>query len=413
MIQKNTISLLLVDDEEAFRQALAKRLKRRNMLVKQASDGNEALAALKDFPAHVVVMDVKMPGMDGLEALPLIRRDHPDCEVILLTGRAAVEDGITGIRNGAFDYLQKPVDNENLANKIRQAYDKRRRQKELEQEAAMRRSLEQKMAAAERLASLGTLAAGVAHEINNPLATISEAAGFMKLVLEKESQGEKIDKDRLALALEKIEKSVKRARRTTMQLLGFAGQPETVMREVNLDELSDEVLLLVSGQASKQGVTVIRETNSSPILWWTDPHRLRQVMINLVSNGIAACCPGGKVKIQASVSGENAVISVRDNGQGIPGENLERIFEPFFTTKPPGKGTGLGLFVSRDMIDRLGGSIGVESHVGKGTCFKILLPKNASPCKKDENESNWRHKAMEFKRRDYNGACSDQYSSGG
>ena len=299
-------------------------------------------------------MDVKMPGMGGLEALDAIRRRHPQTEVILLTGHAAVDDGITGIRSGAFDYLQKPAETENLLNKIQQAYDKGRRQREIAQEAEMREALQKQMATAERLASLGTLAAGVAHEINNPLAIIAEAAGYMRLLLDKEECRAMPFHDRFEKALNKMEKSVKRARRTTMQLLGFAGQPDAVYREIELDDLVEEVILLVSGQASGAGVTVIKEQNPDSAALWTDPHRLRQVLINLASNGIAACDRGGRVTISFGFSDGMAFIQVKDTGSGIPKENLERIFEPFFTTKPPGQGTGLGLFVSLDIIKRLG-----------------------------------------------------------
>ena len=404
MNQEKVISLLLVDDEDAFRQALAKRLSRRHMDVSQAASGEEALKALQASPVHVVVMDIKMPGMGGLEALSHIRHDFPKTEVILLTGHAAMEDGIAGIRSGAFDYLQKPVETENLANKIRQAFDKGQHQQDLAREAELRESLQRQMATAERLASLGTLAAGVAHEINNPLAIISEAAGYMQLLLKKEECHNMPFHDRLEKALGKIEKSVKRARRTTMQLLGFAGQPDAVYREIELDDLVEEVMLLVSGQASSAGVTVIKEQPSCPVTLWTDPHRLRQVLINLVSNGIAACDRGGRVSIGFSLADANALIRIRDTGHGIAKENLERIFEPFFTTKPPGKGTGLGLFVSLDIINRLGGAIQVKSKVGQGTSFQVSVPRLGTACPEMCNDIDWRDKARELERRDNHGA---------
>ncbi|MBI9075473.1 MAG: response regulator [Desulfatibacillum sp.] len=404
MNNEKAIKLLLVDDEDAFRQALAKRLGRREMDVFQASTGEEALEVLKATPANVVVMDVKMPGMGGLDALSRIRHEHPGTEVILLTGQAAVEDGITGIRSGAFDYLQKPVETENLVNKIRQAFDKGKHRTDLAKEAEMRESLERQMATAERLASLGTLAAGVAHEINNPLAIIAEAAGYMRLLLKKEECATIPFHDQLEKALGKIEKSVGRAKRTTMQLLGFAGQPDAVYREIELDDLVEEVILLVSGQASGMGVTVIKEQNPCPIILWTDPHRLRQVLINLVSNGIAACDRGGRVFIGSAFSEGMAVIHVRDTGHGIPKENMDRIFEPFFTTKPPGQGTGLGLFVSLDIIKRLGGAIQVESKVGQGACFRVSVPRRGKACPEVSNDIDWRDKARELERRDNHGA---------
>ncbi|SHL05969.1 His Kinase A (phospho-acceptor) domain-containing protein [Desulfatibacillum alkenivorans DSM 16219] len=403
MSTEKAVKVLLVDDEDAFRQALAKRLERRRIEVFQAADGKSALEALKAFPVNVAVMDVKMPGMDGLETMACIKRDFPDTEVILLTGHAAVEDGIAGIRAGAFDYLQKPVETENLLNKIHQAYDKSRHQHDLAKEAELREALEKQMATAERLASLGTLAAGVAHEINNPLAIISEAAGYLQLLLKKDECREMPFHDRFEKAIEKIEKSVKRARRTTMQLLGFAGQPDAVYREIELDDLVEEVILLAAGQASAAGVTVAKEKNPSSVTLWTDPHRLRQVLINLVSNGIAACGRGGRVSLSFDSSNDWATIQVKDTGHGIPKENLERIFEPFFTTKPPGKGTGLGLFVSLDIVKRLGGDMQVKSKVGKGTIFQVSVPRLSKTCPGVCNDIDWRDKARELERRDNHG----------
>lgn len=400
---KKGIQVLLVDDEDGFRQTLAKRLGRKGLLISQAQTGEKALALLEQSPVDVVVLDIKMPGMGGLEALAHIKRKYPAIEVILLTGHAAMDDGIYGIKNGAFDYLQKPVEHENLLNKISQASEKKQREKERAEETEQRASMEKQMVSAERLASLGTLAAGVAHEINNPLAIIAESAGFMRLLMEKDELVNMPHLDSFANAIGKIEKSVGRAKKTTMQLLGFASEPDTVLREIDIGELLEEVALLVSGQATDKGVVIEKEEICEKILLWTDPQGLRQVLVNLVSNGVAACEPGGRVILGSVAVNEHVEIWVRDTGKGIPRENLEKIFEPFFTTKPPGEGTGLGLFVSLDIMDRLGGKIKVKSKVGSGTGFTVRIPRLYKPGQKKDRDTNWLDKAREFERRNNHG----------
>jgi two-component system NtrC family sensor kinase len=233
MAHMENINLLLVDDENQFRQTVAKRLAKRGAKVRQASSGQECLDSMAEEPVDVVVLDVKMPGMDGIETLHRIKEKHPDTEVIMLTGQASTRDGVDGIKSGAFDYLSKPIELEHLISKIKQAFDKRIREREKQKEQDFRAKMEQQMIATERLASLGTLAAGVAHEINNPLAIIKEAAGWMKSILEKDEIAHMPRKGDFEMALGKIENGVERVRRITHQLLGSVKQTDSTISEVN------------------------------------------------------------------------------------------------------------------------------------------------------------------------------------
>ena len=369
------IRLLLVDDEDDFRRAMAKRLARRDLGCDQAANGNECLSILEKKPMDVVVLDVKMPGMSGMDVLQNIKDTYPNTEVILLTGHATTFDGIEGIKSGAFDYLMKPIELEHLYNKIIQAYDKIQRISAEKKEAEYRKQVERQMIATERLASLGTLAAGVAHEINNPLAIIRESAGWMQQLFAREELKNIPRHDDFTKALDKVEKSVERASRTTHQLLGFVGKSEPLVSEVNLMELVEESLRLITHEVKNRDITIERRMEPSLNSIQSDPYQLRQVLLNLLTNAVHAIKSVGTITISLKDLGDSQVIMVSDTGQGIPRENLAKIFEPFFSTKPPGEGTGLGLFVTRGILEKLGGTIKVESTVGLGTSMSIRLPK--------------------------------------
>lgn len=380
------IRLLLVDDEEDFRRTISKRLKRRGITPEQAENGEVCLSILEQKPMDVVVLDVKMPGMNGIETLRHIKEKYPKTEVIMLTGHATTQDGVDGIKEGAFDYLTKPIELEHLLGKIRQANEKILREQEKLREAEFRAKMEQQMIATERLASLGTLAAGVAHEINNPLAIIKESVGWMNVILNKEELARIPRKQDLSKALEKIENAIERATRITRQLLGSVKETDSVLAEIKISELADEAIGLTKKEAGNKDIEIAKDIDPSIGSIWSDPYKLRQVLINLITNAISATGSGGKITIKIENTAEGMCLSVSDTGHGIPKENLEKIFEPFFSTKPPGEGTGLGLFVSRRIIENLGGKIEVDSQFGYGTTFLVRLPKYIK--KKDSPDEN-------------------------
>ncbi len=376
---QSSVQVLLVDDEADFRQTVARRLAHRGIDVKQARDGAECLDILAQHPMDVVVTDVLMPGMNGIELLRRIKANYPEIEVILLTGQVTALDGVEGIKSGAFDYLRKPIELEHLRKKISQAHDKIKRLAEQKREAQFRARMEKQMAATERLAALGTLATGVAHEINNPLAIINEASGWLKLLLNKIDAADMPRRSDFLKALAKIETSIARIKRITHQMLGFARSDPPHFAEINARQLIDEALELVRPQARDAQIELLGPANAESLLIWSDPYAMRQVLINLLTNALHATGPGGTVLAELDWRDADVTICISDTGVGIPTENLEKIFEPFFTTKPPGQGTGLGLFLTRGIIKKLGGTITVDSQLGRGSRFILNLPRHACP----------------------------------
>ena len=224
-----------------------------------------------------------------------------------------------------------------------------------------------------QLASIGQLAAGVAHEINNPLALINETAGYVKDLFVIKKQYSKDDE--LLENIDYILEAVERCGTITRQLLGFARKFDVKIQRVNLNEVISDVLVFHNKEAEYRNVKVFVEVSKDIPEIETDRGKLQQVLLNLVNNAFQAVDDGCILDITASPDGANKVsITISDNGCGMPEENLTKIFEPFFTTKERGKGTGLGLTITYGLVKKLHGNISVKSRENEGTTFIITLP---------------------------------------
>ncbi len=229
-----------------------------------------------------------------------------------------------------------------------------------------------------KLASLGELAAGVAHEINNPLAIILTGNQVIRDIADEVSDLEEEFKTQLYECLAQADGQVLRCNMITHNLLRFARRSKSIIEEVNLNNCISEVIELMEKRAKSSGVSFERDFNELLPKVRTDASQLQQVFVNLFSNAIDAHegKPYGSIKVTTRSEGKKGgvEIAVSDTGSGIPAHVLEKMFDPFFTTKPVGKGTGLGLSISYNIINNLGGEIRVQSSVGKGTEFTIFLP---------------------------------------
>jgi len=228
----------------------------------------------------------------------------------------------------------------------------------------------------QKLSSIGRLAAGVAHEINNPLAIINEKAGLMKDIIAM--QGEFPAREKILAQVESVLRTVERCRGITHRMLGFARRMDVSIEELDLGEIVTECAGFLSNEAMHRKVEVRLDIDPLLPRINSDRSQLQQVFLNLFNNALAAVSDGGHIEATArpisGEEGEGVEIVVADNGCGMSDETLKHIFEPFFTTKK-GKGTGLGLSITYGIIKRLGGEIAVESAQGVGTTLTITLPK--------------------------------------
>jgi two-component system, NtrC family, sensor kinase len=253
--------------------------------------------------------------------------------------------------------------------------------KELMRMERQKAASDEMMMQSSKMAALGKMAAGIAHEINNPLAVINEKAGWLKDLLGMEDVKDSKNWQDFAETVGKIEQHVVRAKTVTHRLLGFARRMEPVTERVNLNSVLDETIEFLKNEARYRNIEI--QSNYAPDLPLTtsDSTQLQQVFLNIMNNAIDAIGKEGRILIYTRYISQNHELGVEisDNGPGMPKEVLAKVFDPFFTTKEVGKGTGLGLSISYSIMEKLGGRIMVASEAGQGTTFNIYLPVKQEP----------------------------------
>ena len=227
----------------------------------------------------------------------------------------------------------------------------------------------------EKMATVGRLAAGIAHEINNPLQMITSQAGWIGELLPDEDPTLVKNIGEYRKAVDQIKHHVQRAGTITHRLLGFSRKMSSQQEKVQVNDLIEETVSFVEREAEYNNITIEKKLAKNLPVTMTDGPQLQQVFLNLINNAIDAVGHGGKIELSSKVGDDGKmVMEFADNGPGISPENIKQIFDPFFTTKDPGKGTGLGLYISYDIIQKLGGSIAVANRKSGGAVFTIVLP---------------------------------------
>jgi two-component system NtrC family sensor kinase len=237
-----------------------------------------------------------------------------------------------------------------------------------------RKQMEAQLLQAGKMAAIGELAAGVAHEINNPTAIISGTAEQLQFLIDECADRPEEIKKRLLKHISTITEQAARCKRITQGLLNFARRTEIHTTEVNVTKLIQETVALLENRALTEKKNI--KTRIFPDLptLQADPHQLEQVFLNLVNNALDAIDENGTVTMEVRAEKSSVFIDVADNGSGITEEDLKRVFDPFFTNKPVGKGTGLGLSICFGIVQRMSGEITVASKPGVGATFTVRLP---------------------------------------
>ncbi len=409
--------VLLVDDSALVRDFVGGLIDDWGFAVETFASAPAALEALAQRRFDVIVADLDMPEMSGLEMLTTLRMRSIDTPVIMLSSVSRTSDVLRAIHRGAFDYIGKDEAIEPLRMAIVRAIEHirlvgenarllkelarlnadledrvRDRTAALEQANAQLRSeraelestltrlgeTQDQLVQMEKMASIGLLTAGVAHEINNPLAFIlpnferieSWVASMRSDPREKRAQS----LDELGSLVGECRRGLDRIARLVKQLRIFSHPGRQDLRPIDVDELVRSVVTMVEREAA--GHAAITVYSSPDCIARGNDDQLRQVLLNLLLNS-AQSFPAGRTdgRIDVFVDPKDGQVSIRviDNGCGIAAENVRRVFDPFFTTKPVGHGTGLGLAVSRDLVKKMDGNLTLESQLGRGTSATITL----------------------------------------
>jgi signal transduction histidine kinase len=412
--------VLVVEDNADMRRLLAF-LIGQEFQVRTARNGREALERVAEKLPELVLTDVMMPEMSGTELCRALKQADAtrNVPVVLVTSKAEREMKVRGLELGADDYVTKPFHPRELLARVRSLVRLRRLQEELsERNAALEaanaelgqalaelREAHVQLVQAERLAAVGELAAGVAHEVNNPVNFATNALkalrGYVEEVrgitarlagidlgdpgrreaqiAELEKLRDEIELDQVADALAELVAIVTEGLERTHRLVGdlrdFAAPGDGPRCEVDLRRSLESTLQLMGHELRRVGARVELDVTDPRPLVRGDARALNQVFLNLLKNA-AEALEGrrGTIGVRIRRSGGRIAVEVRDDGPGIDPELHKRLFEPFFTTKPAGKGTGLGLSISRRIVTEHGGTIDVDSSPGRGTCFRVVLP---------------------------------------
>ena len=357
-------NILVVDDERDFAKMLSEHLELRGFSTAVAFDGYKALSWLNENSCEIVLLDLGLPGINGIDVLPQIKEAHPFVQVIILTGADDINIAITGMKLGATDYLIKPVTFDTLFASIRDAQTRR-----IDQKDSLR------MIETSKMAAFGVLAEGVAHEIMNPVNVMLASAGWMEDLLGDDTALPAHERAEMSSSLTKIREHGMRCKDIVAKLLAFGGRIDPTPKPLQINDFLVELIKKKRKRAEQLGVDIQGEFAADLPMIFLPPAEFAVALENIIDNSLDAMEEkGGVLRITTSLEGNFCNLAVSDTGIGIAKADLVRIFEPFFSTKDVGKGTGLGLSICYRMVKGMGGEIQVESKEGEGTTLFVRLP---------------------------------------
>ncbi len=383
--------VLLVDDEEGIRKVLGISLSDSGYEVLSAGSGEEALAIFRESSPSIVLTDIKMPGMDGLELLRKIKEEKTTAEVIMITGHGDLELAIRSLQFDAADFITKPINDEALEVALKRAREKIWMREKLESytEGLEQLVLEKtrKLVESERLCAIGETVAILAHAIKNII-------GGLKGGIYVVEKGMELKNDRyVCQGWDMLKGNFDKINNLVLDLLNYSKERDPDLRLCDPNEPVREVYGLMARRCEESGIRLKLDLCSSLPQTMLDPDELYCSLLNLVTNALDACTDAGCTSREKEITlracrrnGWAVEYQVSDNGCGIEAEDQEKVFRNFFSTKGS-RGTGLGLMITQKIVREHGGEIELQSEKNKGTTFFIRLPRIAENKRLNANGS--------------------------
>jgi signal transduction histidine kinase len=370
--------VLVIDDEMGPRESLRMLLKP-NYQVYTAENVETGLRILQDKRPDAVISDIRMPGTSGIEGLRKIREIDPHVAVIMLTGFGALETAKEALRLGANDYISKPFDAREMRETIGRNVERTRVQRTGASTAAELNELNgrllKELAAKERLASLGQASAEIAHDLANPLTIVW---GYVQILAKKLEQSESENGTKngnSAKELNIIEQNVKVCRELLTMWRSYGSNEATPHKPISMSQAVRDVSKGVAPIAVESGIELRSEVCEDPCTLLGDVIQIKRAIQNVIINAVQASSDKkGSVEVKCDRKDFYVDVRIEDCGSGITEEQMAKIFDPYFTTKQAKSGTGLGLYITKKVIEDHNGSIKVDSIPGTGTAFTIRLP---------------------------------------
>ncbi len=366
-------NILLVDDEEDIREVLSMTLTDIGYQVFDAQNGKEALRIFKEINPPIVLTDIKMPGIDGIELLQKIKRENPDTEVIMITGHGDMDLAIKSLQHDAIDFITKPINVAALDIALKRVHDKitvNRKLKEYTENLEL--LVREKIELQDHLSSLGLMIGSISHDIKGLLTSLNGGVYLMDSGFKKE------DNDQILDGLETVKSISSRIRKMILDVLFYAKERELEKETIDVLGFADSVVNIIKSKIQNRPIAFDTDFNEAPQRFRVDPDSLCSALINILDNALDACLEDEskdrhQITFAIKKDKEHTIIKIRDDGIGMDDDTKENIFELFFSSKG-GKGTGFGLFISSNIIKQHGGTINVNSVQGKGSVFIIKIP---------------------------------------
>jgi signal transduction histidine kinase len=378
MIASPLPQVLVIDDEMGPRESLRMLLKP-NYQVHTADCVEAGLRLLREKKPDAIISDIRMPGTSGIDGLRRIREIDPHVAVIMLTGFGALETAKEALRLGANDYISKPFDAGEMREVIGRNIERTRLHRTTEHASQeineLNDRLLKELAQKERLASLGQVSAEFVHDLGNPLTIVWGYVQLLAKKLEESEKGEGKKSETSSKELAIIEQNVRLCRDLLTMWQSYGSVEASPLRSVSVSEIVGEVVRSVDSIAAQAGVVLKSEISDDPCKLLGDAVQITRAVQNVIINAVQASTDKhGSVTVSCVRKEFYVDVRVEDTGSGIEPEKVAKIFDPYFTTKQSKSGTGLGLYITKKVIEDHNGSIKVESTPQVGTTFTIRLP---------------------------------------